>query len=258
MANLEKDLFEDDLKNTQWLGKVVDINDPLKEGRVKVKVFGKFDNLSNDIIPWARPATRITGGSASGSGFHSVPKLGSIVGVYFDNGNIHEPEYYMIQHISDELKKEIEDSYENAHALIYDTVTKGGVKVFFTEKKGLMLDYQEVQINIKNDKSVVITNPNGDIIELKNDGNLNIKCKKDVKIKCKNAKIKAIDSIHLDCSKNASIKLGTAAIEQIILGNAFLNYFNTHIHITPIGLPTSPPMPPAAPNLLSQTIKIQI
>lgn len=257
MSNIEQELFEDDLKNTRWLGKVVDINDPKKEGRVKVKVFGKFDDLDIDVIPWARPATRITAGSASGSGFHSVPKLNSIVGVYFDNGNIHEPEYYMLQHISDELKSEIENSYENAHSLIYDTVTEGGVKVFFTEEKGLMLDYKEVQINIKNDKTVVITNPNKDIIELKNDGNLIIKCKKDVNIECENANIKAKKSIHLDCSKTASIKLGSNVTDQIILGNKFQAYFNTHQHIGNLGAPTSPPIVPSTPDHLSQIVKTQ-
>jgi hypothetical protein len=257
MANIEQELFEDNLKDTRWLGKVVDIADPNKEGRVRVKVFGKFDNLENDVIPWARPANRMTAGSASGSGFHSVPKLDSVVGVYFDNGNIHEPEYFMFQHLSDDLKSEIEGSYDNAHSLIYDTVTEGGLKVFFTEEKGLMFDYQEVQINIKNDKSVFITNPNGDTVELTNKGVLTIKVKKDVLVECENAKIKASKSIHMDCSKNASIKLGTSVTDQIILGNKFQTYFNTHQHLGNLGAPTGPPINPSTPAHLSKVVKTQ-
>lgn len=257
MANIEKELFEDNLKDTRWLGKVVDINDPNKDGRVRVKVFGKFDNLKDDQIPWARPANRSSSGSATGSGSHSVPKKDSIVGVYFDNGNIHEPEYFMFQHLSDELKDEIKDSYDNSHSLIYDTETKGGVKIFFTEKKGLMFDYQEVQINIKNDKSIFITNPNGDIVELKNDGNLKIKVKKDVKVECNNAKVSAKSSIHLDCSKAASIKLGGAVTDQIILGNKFQAYFNTHQHLGNLGAPTGPPLIPSIPLHLSTVVKTQ-
>ena len=90
-------------------GEVVDIEDPLFEGRVKVKVFGKFDDIPTSDIPWARCQYRNTAGSATGSGFHSVPKIGAIVGINFDNGNLYEPEYYCMEHVSDELKSEIED-----------------------------------------------------------------------------------------------------------------------------------------------------
>ena len=257
MGSIGEELYEDNLKDTVWLGKVVDIADPNKDGRVRVKVFGKFDKLENDMIPWAQAGNMMTAGSASGSGFHSVPKLDSVVGVTFDNGNIHEPSYFNFQHLSDDLKSEIEGSYENAHSLIYDTVTEGGVKVFFTEEKGLMLDYQEVQFNIKNDKSVFITNPNGDTVELKNDGNLTIKVKKDVKIECENAKVTAKKSIHLDCSKNASIKLGSNVTDQIILGNKFQTYFNKHQHLGNMGAPTGPPIKPSTPEHLSKVVKTQ-
>jgi hypothetical protein len=256
MSNIEQELFEDNLKDTVWIGEVVDIADPLKEGRVKVKVFGKFDKLENDVIPWARPWNMFTAGSASGSGFHSVPKLNSKVIVKFDNGNVHEPSYMAIQHISDDLKSEIEGSYENAHSLIYDTVTEGGLKVFFTEEKGLMFDYQEVQFNIKNDKSVFITNPNGDTVEMTNEGVLTIKVKKDVLVECEKAQITASKSIHLDCSKNASIKLGSDVTDQIILGNKFQDYFNKHQH-TVYGAPTSPPTVPSTPDHLSKVVKTQ-
>ena len=252
-----EDYYIDDLRKSNWLGEVVDIADPKKEGRVKVKVFGKFDELENDFIPWARPATRISGGSKSGSGFYSPPKLGSIVGISFDNGNLYEPEYHSNQHISDELQSEIENSYENAHSLIYDTITKGGLKIFFTEKKGLMFDYQSVQINIKPDKSIFITNPNKDIIELKNDGNLNITIKKDANIICENAKITAKKTIQLDCSENAGIKLGSNVTDQIILGNKFQTYFNSHQHLGNLGAPTGPPIIISTPAHLSKVVKTQ-
>lgn len=252
-----EDYFQDDLRASNWLGEVVDIADPKKEGRVKIKVFGKFDELSNDFIPWARPAIRFTAGSKSGSGFHSVPKLGSVIGVTFDNGNLYEPEYHFNQHISDDLKTEIENSYDNAHSLIYDTVTEGYLKLYFTEEKGLMFDYKEVQINIKPDKSLFITNPNKDVIELKNDGNLKITCSKDVKVDCENAKVTAKKSIHLDCSKNASIKLGSSVTDSIILGDTFQSYFNTHQHLGNYGAPTGPPINPSLPSHLSKIVKTQ-
>lgn len=165
----DNSLIQDNLFNSHWLGEVVDIEDPLFEGRIKVKVFGKFDEIDKNDIPWATPHNNITGGSSTGSGFHSVPKLGSIVGVIFENGNLFEPEWYKIQHISNELKDEISGSYNNAHSIIYDTVTEGGLKLFFTEDKGLVFDYKESLINIKNDNTIIIKYKNGKLIHIKKD-----------------------------------------------------------------------------------------
>jgi endonuclease IV len=57
---------------------VVDVGDPLKRGRVRVRVFGKFDQLDIGDIPWAAPGMASTAGSSSGGGFLSVPKKGSL------------------------------------------------------------------------------------------------------------------------------------------------------------------------------------
>jgi hypothetical protein len=80
-----RDFSRDDLRNTSWLGEVVDIADPQKIGRIKVKVFGKFDELDNESIPWAYPGNNISAGSADGGSFFSVPKLGSIVSIKFSD-----------------------------------------------------------------------------------------------------------------------------------------------------------------------------
>jgi hypothetical protein len=243
--------YQDDLLATTWLGEVVDIEDPQKVGRIKVKVYGKFDELKNEDIPWAYPGNNNTGGSATGGGFFSVPKLGSIVSIKFDMGNIYHPEYFFEQKISDEVKEEISGSYANAHVIIYDTVTEGALKIFFTEQKGLMLDYKETQINIKPDKSIDIHTASGKSkIELVDDGtlnvthadNINITSDKDVNIKCKNAII----------DHASSIELGKGATEKVILGNKFMTLFNSHTHIGNLGAPTSPPISPMTPGELSQ------
>jgi len=36
-----------------YLGEIVDINDPRKEGRARIKVFGLFDSIETEDIPWA-------------------------------------------------------------------------------------------------------------------------------------------------------------------------------------------------------------
>jgi hypothetical protein len=220
----KNDYYKDDNKNTTWLGEVIDITDPLKIGRVRIKVFGKFDLLAKEDTPWAYPANISGAGSPSGGSSFSVPKLGAIVSVKFDNGNIYHPEYYFHQKLSDEAQAEIENSYENSHIIVYDTVTKGSLKIFFTEEKGLMIDYQETQINIKPDKTVNITTTEA------------------VKVKCKD----------LIVEHSSSVELGKGATEKVILGDTFMSLFNSHTHVGNMGAPTSPPTAPMTPTHLSQ------
>lgn len=258
MINLNS--INDNLLGTSWVGEVIDIEDPLQIGRIRVRVFGKFDTRENpydvnskyiipdDAIPWAYPSGYFSGGSQTGSGSFSVPKEKSIVNIKFENGNIYYPEYSFQIHISDDLITEIKESYKNAHSLLYDTVTEGGVKIFFTENKGLVLDYKSNTFNIKSDESIEIKNIGGDTIILTKDGDLTIDVRNDVNINCKNAKVSASQKIHLDSS---NVELGKVATEAIIKGNTFQALFNSHIHLTPTGLPTTPPVTPLVGSELS-------
>lgn len=246
-----KDFFVDNVRDGNYCGTVVDIEDPLQIGRVRVEVFGFFDGLDPTLIPWATPATSNTGGSDTGGGFFSVPKLGSVVEVQFDSGNIYNPQYSFNQRISDELKEEISASYENAHSVIYDTITEGFVKVYFTEEKGLMLDYKGSQINIKPDKSIIVQNASGDgIFEMLDDGTMNItqanminiKTDADINVECQNVIV----------DHASSIELGKGASEHLVLGEKMMKLFNSHTHIGNLGAPTSTPMQPMTSAELSQ------
>jgi hypothetical protein len=113
------------------------------------------------------------------------------------------------------------------------------MKVFFTEEKGLVLDYKETQLNVKPDNSIVILNPNGDTVTLSNDGNLTIKTSSKVKV------------------DSPSIELGSKAAEAVIKGNTFQALFNAHTHIGNLGAPTGPPIIPLNGSELSTVTKTQ-
>jgi len=163
----ERELIEDNLKNSDWIGEVINNEDPNEDGRVKVMVFGKFDELDEEDIPWATASNFMTGGDSSGSGSFSVPKEGSIVNVTFDNGNIYQPEYTYVQTISDALKTEITgDNYKNAHSLIYDTEIEGGLRIFYTSEKGLMLDLNGSVVNIRSDNTIFMQYNNGKVVHI--------------------------------------------------------------------------------------------
>lgn len=281
----DSNAYEDDLLATSWLGEVMDVADPQKMGRIKVKVFGKLDDIPVDDMPWAYPGNNHTGGSDTGGGFYSVPKVGSLVSIKFDCGNLGHPEYFFLQNISNQLRDEIKGSYTNAHSLIYDTITEGFVKVYFTEQKGLMLDYKNSQINIRPDKSIIIQNAsrNG-IVEMIDDGTMNITQANNINIigeadlnvtitgnttiqttgnttidtkgktEVTTAQDVLVTGTSITIDHKSALNLGTGG-QKTVLGESLMTLFNKHTHTGNLGAPTSPPNQPMGSPELSSTVK---
>tara|TARA_B100001093_G_scaffold479631_1_gene508808 strand:+ start:37 stop:678 length:642 start_codon:yes stop_codon:yes gene_type:complete len=78
---------------TRWfLGKVVDVNDPKKIGRVKVKVFGVYDNIEDKDLPWAQIVVPITQGVHEGKGqYLGILKGTQVFGMFLDGQNSQLP-----------------------------------------------------------------------------------------------------------------------------------------------------------------------
>lgn len=79
--------FEQDT-TTRWTGKVIDNDDPEKIGRVKILIFGYYDDFATGAIPWAVPDISYVGGT---NGNFIVPEVGTILRGYFDEGDIQKP-----------------------------------------------------------------------------------------------------------------------------------------------------------------------
>lgn len=129
-----KELFRDNLRDSHWLGEVIDNNDPDNLGRCKIKVFGKFDLIEPEFIPWADPANRIS------TGFHAVPRVGEVIGVRFNNGNIYQPEYFYNVVQNSNLKSEVLDSSaapQNVVSLLYDA--DRNIRIFWSPEDGLVV-----------------------------------------------------------------------------------------------------------------------
>lgn len=236
-----EELFTDNLRDTHWLGKVVDNVDPNLEGRLKIMVYGKFDKVPTEDIPWA------TRGNQYITGAYSTPRIGDIVSVRFDNGDIYHPEYFFTidsEH-KDKYKEEVleglgEDNAINSHSLLFDTNNK--VRVYYHPDDGLIITLGDgvkakPYMQIKNDGEVnLITETN----------NIFVETDQVVEIKCDRAYV-----------NSPNIELGETALEQVIKGNTFQALFNTHTHVGNLGTPTTPPVVPLTGTELSQVTKTQ-
>ena len=128
------ELVSDNLRETHWIGEVVDNQDPLNDGRCRVRVFGKFDLLPDQAIPWATPMNR------DHVGAHSVPRVGDVVAVRFDNGNIYHPEYWFQVDQNEELKNDILNASSepfNVVSLVYDA--ERNVRIYWSPEDGLVM-----------------------------------------------------------------------------------------------------------------------
>ena len=250
---MSRSLSKDALAGKYFLGKILDNDDPEREGRCKIMVYGLYESeeskvdakgtptgsiekkeVNPEAVPWAHPGGRkmFAGGADGGFADISIPKIGTYVQVRFNEGSIYAPEYFSIQTINPDVQGEITDSYLNSHVLAYDVDEE--MKIFYTPGKGLTLFHKDSQIIINPDSSITIEHKGTEsIIELIG-SQINIVSQKEVKV--------TSPTIVLD--QTSTIELGEGAQERVILGDTFMTFFNTHTHLGNLGAPTTPPMAP--------------
>ena len=236
-ANERSYLLSDDLGSKEWVGLVVDATDPELMGRCRVRVYGIFDTLPDEHLPWSFPASNNTfAGGEGGYAFISVPKVGSLVKIKFANGDRYSPQYLGLININPDVQAEIGDTYEGSHVLLYDV--DEDMKIFYTPGKGLRIALKQSNLTINPDKSITIEHADSkSIIEL-NGENINVTSQTEVKVTSQKVIIDHTDTI----------ELGAGAVERLVLGDTFLTLFNSHTHIGNMGLPTSPPVIPMTPT----------
>lgn len=126
-----------------YLGVVEDIKDPEKSGRVKVRVLDIYDDQSLEDIPWASPWKDLGGGQ------FSLPEVGKVVIVVFEQGDTYKPEYIFTEHwnvnLENKLKTLSDTDYQSMRSLIFDHKTQ----IYVNDTEGLKMDYKYNNINIK-------------------------------------------------------------------------------------------------------------
>lgn len=143
---------EDDNYTQNYVGQVLDNNDPLKWGRCKVRVHGLHDDIPNEDLPWATPEFALPIGP---KGSWIIPEVGTIVYVKFDDGDFYEPLYGSavldLENINFEADKD--EDYPDS-VILYET--KNGDYLKINRAKG--------EMTLKSGSGVVFKfNQNGDI-----------------------------------------------------------------------------------------------
>jgi len=86
--------------NGIYRGIVVDTDDTLKLGRVKIKVLPMMNDIQvmlgevKDALPWAVPAMPLSEGAGAGFGTFTVPQIDAMVWCFFENGDFMQPVYF--------------------------------------------------------------------------------------------------------------------------------------------------------------------
>lgn len=204
-----KNLSQEQIKNEIFYGEIVDINDPYFEGRCKINIFGITDEVNKEDLPWSMP-----GGfcflSSDGGANISIPKLGTIVKVKFPNGDIYNPVWFEAGYISEEIKKEISQSYEGAQVLLWDKDEK--IKIYYTKKAGLNIWFGESKFVINSDKSITIEHEGsksiieflGDELNIVTQNNINISAPQEIVQKSKSIVVNGSQKVQLGPKDNMS------------------------------------------------------
>jgi len=127
-----------------YVGIVEDNIDPKRQGRVKVRVLGVFDQIPIEDIPWSSPFN-----ATDGKSFHT-PSIGKLVSVVFVKDNIYSPYYLDAENYNINLRDRLDDmdddNYINFSALLYDHRTQ-----IYSDNDELKIDYYFNNISINNE-----------------------------------------------------------------------------------------------------------
>lgn len=147
------------LDGVVYLGLVEDITDPLRSGRIKVRVQGVYDGVPLENIPYAQ-----AWGDIAGKCF-ALPAVGKLVNVMFPLGNFMEPVYLYSElsnvNLQNKLKKLSDAEYANFIALLMDNRTQ-----IYVDDSELVLDYFVTSIRIKKEGINLILRNDSHVINI--------------------------------------------------------------------------------------------
>lgn len=229
------DFVRHDYRDNDFLGVVINNKDVTFAGRCQIRVFGLFDGISAEHLPWATPINS-TIFASNGAGSISIPKLGQIVRVQFNNGDQYAPEYTTIQNIDTELIKKIKDDYEGTHVLLYDPEKE--LSIIYQNNSGIQIFFKDSFFQITPDSIITIQTPDVDSI-IQMDGDVTrITTKNEVEITAASKATVSADETIVKGSQTT--KIGPGPYFSAILADPFWALMTTLATTLDSKLPATP------------------
>lgn len=139
-----------------YRGKVVSNADPSSFGRIKVEIFGVFDDIAAADIPWAVPAFPLSSGAGIGYGSFAVPEVDSYVWCFFEKGDLYQPVYFA-------------EAADGVHGLPSERTTNYPSRKVMKTKSGIVIYIDDSSGEIK------VDHPSGAYLKIDGSGNITIK-----------------------------------------------------------------------------------
>ena len=223
------------LHDNDFLGIISSNLDPLFSGRAQIRVFRLHDNLDSKDLPWAVPINS-TVFAGDGAGSLSIPKIGQIVRVQFNNGDLYSPEYTTIQNIDTALIEEIKADYDGTHVLLYDPDEE--LNVIYQRNRGFQIFYRGSFVQISPDSMITIQHANQDSLIQLNGDKMSIVTKNEIGISAA-AKI-TMNADEVITSGNQVTKCGGPPYSPAVLGSVLFPLLQTMATAIDAKFPSTP------------------
>lgn len=196
-----------------YRGEVIDVEDPMEAGRIRVRVFSVYDDFAKEDIPWAIMADPFMGGQAALGGFF-VPDKGSHVWVFFETGDPEQPVYFAGAPAKPHFppEKDIDYPFNRVYK------TKAGHLIEINEKS----EYIHIQ---HNSGTEITMHQNGDITTNA----------QDVIVNCVNSTVNASESVNantpvVNISNDVNVG-GTVTVngDVVASGVSLVNHIHTGV-----------------------------
>lgn len=231
----DPDFLNKGMRDNDWIGVVTNNNDPFFSGRCQIRVYRLMDDIDAKDLPWAVPVNS-TVFAGNGSGSISVPKIGHIVRVSFNNGDIYAPEYTTIQNIDTDLIQEIKDDYDGTHVLLYDPDEE--LNVIYQRNRGFQIFYRESFIQISPDSMITLQHANQDsIIQLEGD-KCNIVTKNEINISAAAKVDVTADEVRV--AGNQTTKVGPGPYNHAVMAEILFPLLSTLATAIDAKMPSTP------------------
>jgi len=224
-----------DMRDNDWIATVTNNNDPLFAGRCQVRVFRLMDTIDSKNLPWAVPIhSNFFAGNGAGS--LSIPKIGQIVRVQFNNGDVYAPEYSTIQNIDTELIETIKEDYDGTHVLAFDP--DEGLNIIYQRNLGIQIFYRESFFQISPDSMITIQHANQEsLIQMEGDKTY-ITTKNEVNISA-GAKVE-VTADEVIAAGNRTTKVGPGPYYHAVLAEVLFPLLQTMATALDAKMPATP------------------